>query len=155
MKRLLILILLALPLRVMAQMPTIQELGKEAQKHKGVKHTSINSVMLGMAATFAPKEQRAIFKMLKNIDLIECNNDDYAPQLTQQALKIAKQAGTKHLGTQDDGLARNEVYALQKGDTIVELIILSYGHNGSVALTAMSGEIPVDSIEEISKIKPQ
>ena len=117
--------------------------------------SSFNSVMLGMAATFAPKEQRAIFKMLKNIDLIECNNDDYAPQLTQQALKIAKQAGTKHLGTQDDGLARNEVYALQKGDTIVELIILSYGHNGSVALTAMSGEIPVDSIEEISKIKPQ
>ncbi len=155
MKRLLILILLALPLRVMAQMPAIQELGKEAQKQKDIRYISVNNVMLGMAATFAPKEQRATFKMLKNIDLIECRNNNYAPQLTQQALNIAKQTGTKHIGTQDDGLARNEVYALQKGDTIVELLILSYGHNGGVALTAMSGEIPISRLEEISKIKPE
>ncbi len=155
MKRLLILLLLALPLNSMAQMPAIQELGKEAQKQKNIKYVSVNNVMLGMAATFAPKEQRATFKMLKNIDLIECRNDNYAPQLTEQVLKIAQQMGAKHIGTQADDFARNEVYALQQGDTIVELLILSYGHTGGAAITAMSGEIPASRLEEISKIKPQ
>ncbi len=155
MKKLLIWAILVLPLCTWAQIPAIKDLSKQAASQKGVKHFAVNSGMLGMAAAFTPKEQRETFKMLTNIEIIECKNEEYAPQLTAQALDIVEQVGAKLIGCEEDDKARSEVYAIQSGDIVSELIILITGHDGGVALFAMSGEIPASRLEEISKIKPQ
>lgn len=89
MKRLIILIAILIPIITSAKIPAMEQLGNEAEKQTDVEYFSAGSVMLGMAQTFANKEQRATFKMLDNIDMITCNNPSYAKTLEQRALAIA------------------------------------------------------------------
>ena len=108
-----------------------------------------------MASAFADKEERATLKMLHNIDIIACENEVYAPQLTSQVLDIVQSIGAKLIGCEEDDKARSEVYAIQSGDTVSELLILISGHDGGVALFAMSGNIPTNRLVEIAKLKPE
>ena len=103
MKRyILLLFLLVITAVAHAELPQIVALGKQASKHQDVKHTSVGSIMLGMAGTFAEKEQRATFKMLDNIEIIECKNRGYAPTLVARTKSIANEVdamiviGDKH-----------------------------------------------------------
>ena len=147
------LLALLIPLVAQAQIPAIVTLGKEAAKHEGVEYDSVGSVMLGMAQTFANKEQRATFKMLTNIEMIECKNREYAPKLTERVMTIVRSVGATFIGREDDGKALNELYGVKRGDVITELIILVKSHMGEVAVVAMSGEIPTNRLAEIAKIK--
>ena len=70
MKRLILLIVILIPLATSAKIPAMEQLGNEAEKQTDVEYFNAGSVMLGMAQTFANKEQRATFKMLDNIDMI-------------------------------------------------------------------------------------
>lgn len=153
MKRYILLLALLIPLVAQAQIPAIVTLGKEAAKHEGVEYDSVGSVMLGMAQTFANKEQRATFKMLTNIEMIECKNREYAPKLTERVMTIVRSVGATFIGREDDGKALNELYGVKRGDVITELIILVKSHMGEVAVVAMSGEIPTNRLAEIAKIK--
>ena len=153
MRRYILLLALLIPLVASAQIPAIVSLGKEASKQRGVEHTSVGSVMLGMAQTFANKEQRATFKMLSNIEMIECKNSEYAPKLTEKVMAIVRSVGATYIGRQDDGKALNELYGVKRGDVIQELIILVKSHSGGVSVVAMSGEIPTNRLAEIAKIK--
>ena len=147
------LLALLIPLVAQAQIPAIVTLGKEAAKHEGVEYDSVGSVMLGMAQTFANKEQRATFKMLTNIEMIECKNREYAPKLTERVMTIVRSVGATFIGREDDGKALNELYGVKRGDVITELIILVKSHNGELGIVAMSGEIPTNRLAEIAKIK--
>lgn len=153
MKRYILLLALLIPLVAQAQIPAIVTLGKEAAKHEGVEYDSVGSVMLGMAQTFANKEQRATFKMLTNIEMIECKNREYAPKLTERVMTIVRSVGATFIGREDDGKALNELYGVKRGDVITELIILVKSHNGELGIVAMSGEIPTNRLAEIAKIK--
>lgn len=153
MRRYILLIALLVPFVVNAQIPAIEALGKEASKQSGVEHHSVGSVMLGMAQTFASKEQRATFKMLSNIELVECKNVEYAPKLISRVKSIVQSVGATFIGSQDDGKALNELYGVKRGDIFTELIILIKSHNGEVAVVAMSGEIPTNRLAEIAKLK--
>lgn len=153
MRRYILLFALLVPFVASAQIPAIVSLGKEASKVEGVKYDSVGSVMLGMAQTFANKEQRATFKMLDNIEMIECKNLEYAPTLTQRVMAIVRSVGASFIASQDDGKALNELYGVKQGDVITELIILVKSHQGGVAVVAMSGEIPTSRLAEIAKIK--
>ena len=136
-----------------AELPQIVSLGKQAAKQKSVDHTSVGSVMLGMASTFAEKHQRATFKMLDNIEMIECKNKAYSPTLIARAKKIADDVGAEFIGSKDDGKALNELYGIMKGDIITELIIIVTSHNGYSSVVAMSGKIPHSRLDEIERIK--
>ena len=149
-----LLLFLMLPFCVQAQIPAIKNLGKEMGKMKDVKHVSVGRFMLGMASTFAGKEQRTVFKMLDNIEIIECGNVGYAPSLSGKVQRIMDDAGASLLATHDDGKALNKVYAVNDSAIVSELIIAIYFHNGTFSLVAMSGEIPLERLDEISKIKP-
>lgn len=153
MKRYFLLFALLIPFVASAQIPAIVALGKEAAKQEGVEYDSVGSVMLGMAQTFANKEQRATFKMLDNIEMIVCKNLEYAPKLTERAMTIVRSVGATFIGSQDDGKALNELYGVKRGDIITELIILVKSHKGEVGIVAMSGEIPTNRLAEIAKIK--
>ena len=153
MKRYILLLALLIPLVAQAQIPAIVTLGKEAAKHEGVEYDSVGSVMLGMAQTFANKEQRATFKMLTNIEMIECKNREYAPKLAERVMTIVRSVGATFIGREDDGKALNELYGVKRGDVITELIILVKSHNGELGIVAMSGEIPTNRLAEIAKIK--
>lgn len=153
MRRYILLFALLVPFVVNAQIPAIAALGKEASKQKGVEYDSVGSVMLGMAQTFANKEQRETFKMLSNIEIIECKNLDYAPQLTQRVMTIVRSVGATFIGRKDDGKAINELYGVKRGDVITELIIIVKSHKGEVGVVVMSGEIPTNRLAEIEKIK--
>ena len=153
MKRYILLLALLIPLVAQAQIPAIVTLGKEAAKHEGVEYDSVGSVMLGMAQTFANKEQRATFKMLTNIEMIECKNREYAPKLTERVMSIVRSVGATFIGREDDGKALNELYGVKRGDVITELIILVKSHKGELGIVAMSGEIPANRLAEIAKIK--
>ena len=153
MRRYILLLALLVPFVASAQIPAIVSLGKEASKQRGVEHNSVGSVMLGMAQTFANKEQRATFKMLSNIEMIECKNSEYAPKLTEKVMAIVRSVGATYIGSQDDGKALNELYGVKRGDVIQELIILVKSHSGVVSVVAMSGEIPTNRLAEIAKIK--
>ena len=153
MRRYILLLIALLPFVVSAQIPAIVSLGKEASKQKGVEYNSVGSVMLGMAQTFSNKEQRETFKMLSNIEMIECKNLDYAPILTSRVMAIVRNVGATFIASQDDGKALNELYGVKRGDIITELIILVKSHKGGVAVVAMSGEIPTNRLAEIAKIK--
>lgn len=153
MKRYILLFALLVPFVVNAQIPAIVSLGKEASKQDGVEYDSVGSVMLGMAQTFADKEQRATFKMLSNIEMIECTNLSYAPKLTQRVMAIVQSVGAAYIASHDDGKALNELYGIKRGDVITELIILIKSHKGGVAVVAMSGEIPTNRLAEIAKLK--
>ena len=153
MRRYILLLIALLPFVVSAQIPAIVSLGKEASKQKGVEYDSVGSVMLGMAQTFSNKEQRETFKMLSNIEMIECKNLDYAPILTSRVMAIVRNVGATFIASQDDGKALNELYGVKRGDIITELIILVKSHKGGVAVVAMSGEIPTNRLAEIAKIK--
>ncbi|MBR5132606.1 MAG: DUF4252 domain-containing protein [Alistipes sp.] len=153
MRRYILLLIALLPFVVSAQIPAIVSLGKEASKQKGVEYDSVGSVMLGMAQTFSNKEQRETFKMLSNIEMIECKNIDYAPILTSRVMAIVRNVGATFIASQDDGKALNELYGVKRGDIITELIILVKSHKGGVAVVAMSGEIPTNRLAEIAKIK--
>jgi hypothetical protein len=136
-----------------AELPQIAALGKQASKQQNVKHTSIGSIMLGMAETFAEKEQRATFKMFDNIEIIECKNRKYAPTLIARTKSIAEDVGAEFIGSKDDGKALNELYGIVKGGVITELIIVISGHTGNASVVAMSGKIPPSRLAEIEKIK--
>jgi len=110
--------------------------------------------MIGMASAFADKEKKATLKMLHNIDIITCENQEYAPRLTAQALDIAQQVGAKLIGCEEDDKARSEVYAIEQNETISELLVLITDHNGGVALFAMSGKIPISRLADVAKLKP-
>ena len=153
MRRYILLLALLLPFVASAQIPAIVSLGKEASKQKGVEHSSVGSVMLGMAQTFANKEQRATFKMLDNIEMIECKNLEYAPKFTEKVMAIVRSVGASFIASQDDGKALNELYGVKQGDVIQELIILVKSHTGGIAVVAMSGEIPTSRLAEIAKLK--
>ena len=145
--------MLLIPLTLRAEIPAIVSLGKEASKQRDVEHDSVGSFMLGMASSFADKEQRATFKMLDNIELIECKNRDYAPTLTERVMGIVRSIGATFIGSQDDGKALNELYGIKRDDVITELIIIVKSHTGDVGIVAMSGEIPQSRLGEIAKIK--
>ncbi len=153
MKRYIIAILMLLPMATHAEIPAIVALGEEASRQEDVEHESVGSFMLGMASTFANKEQRATFKMLDNIEMIECKNEEYAPILRERTLAIINDIDAKHIATHDDGKALNELYGIYRDEVIEELIILIMGHEGGVAIVAMSGEIPENRLGEISNIK--
>ena len=153
MKRYILLSALLVPFVASAQIPAIVALGKEASKQQDVEYDSVGSVMITMAQTFASKEQRETFKMLDNIELIECKNIEYAPKLTEKVMAIVRSVGATFIASEDDGKALNELYGVKRGDIITELIILVKSHKGGVAVVAMSGEIPTNRLAEIAKIK--
>ena len=136
-----------------AELPQIAALGKQASKQKDVEHMSVGSFMLGMAETFAEKEQRATFKMLDNIEIIECKNRSYTPTLIARTKRIVESVGAEFIGSKDDGKAVNELYGITKGGVITELIIIVKNHNGHSSVVAMSGKIPHSRLNEIEKIK--
>lgn len=143
-----------LPLSTYAQIPAIEQLGKEAKRQRGVEYESVGSFMLGMASTFAEKSQRATFEMLDNIEMITCTNDAYSPTLKRRIMAIIASVGAEYLATTSDERGVNEVYAKRKGDIVRELIILTEGKDGGFAIVAMSGEIPTDRLGEIAKLSP-
>lgn len=149
-----LLIALLLPAVAMAQIPAIETLGEEADKQKGVEYESVGSFMLGMASTFADKEQRATFKMLDHIDMIECRNEAYAPTLQRRIHAIIERIGAHLITTTTDERGENEVYAVKRDTTIKHLIILTTGKEGGYAITAMSGTIPESRLGEIAKLSP-
>ena len=153
MKRYIVILMLLLPLCAHAEIPAIATLGAEASKNRDVEHMSIGSFMIGTASTFASKEQRAVFKMLDNIEMIECRNSSYAPHLVERTLTIIEDAGAKYIATHDDGKAINELYGIATNDIINELIIIIKSHTGGIAIVAMSGEIPLSRLSEIALIK--
>jgi hypothetical protein len=136
-----------------AKLPQIVALGKEASQQCDVEHNSVGSFMLGMAATFAEKEQRAIFKMLDNIEMIECKNRAFAPTLMAHTMKIIDEVGATFIGSDDDGEALSELYCLSDEDAITELIIIVKSYLGDVDIVAMSGSIPYSRLNEIEQIK--
>ncbi len=154
MKRLILLIFILVPLFVSAQIPLIEQLGSVASKQKGVEHQSVGSVLLGMAATFAPKEQRETYKMLEHVTMIECRNKEYTSTLKQQALSATNRIGAQYLTTMADGRGSNDAYIVKQGDIVKHLIIITHGVNGGLAVIAMSGEIPFERLGEISKLQP-
>lgn len=143
-----------LPLSTYAQIPAIEQLGKEAKRQRGVEYESVGSFMLGMASTFAEKSQRATFEMLDNIEMITCTNDAYSPTLKRRIMAIIASVGAEYLATTSDEMGVNEVYAKRKGNIVRELIILTEGKDGGLAIVAMSGEIPTDRLGEIAKLSP-
>ena len=136
-----------------AELPQIAALGKQASKQKNVEHMSVGSFMLGMAETFAEKEQRAIFKMLDNIEIIESQNTTYTPMLVARAKSIAEEVGAEYIGGNDDGKELNELYGIKKGDIITELIVITHNHTGEASVVVMSGNISISRLAEIEKIK--
>ena len=153
MKQFLLLIAALLPTTLMASIPAIEDLGERASNQDNVEHTSVGSFMLSMASSFAEKEQRKTFKMLNNIELIECHNHNYCTTLEKEVKLIIEDLNASYIGTTTDDKGRNVVYGLSNGEVITELIILAYGHKGSFSVIAISGEIPLDSLEEISHIR--
>ena len=152
--RLAILLLFFLvPLYAVAEIPAVKKLGKEATKQDDVEHFSAGSFMLGMAATFSNKEQRDTFKMLENIEMIECKNREYAPTLLARIMAIVQSVNARFIGSQDDGEALNELYGVMRGDTITELIIIVKSHSGDLGIVCMSGSIPEHRLADIAKIK--
>ena len=136
-----------------AELPQIAALGKQASKQKNVEHMSVGSFMLGMAETFAEKEQRSIFKMLDNIEIIESQNTTYTPMLVARAKSIAEEVGAEYIGGNDDGKELNELYGIKKGDIITELIVITHNHTGEASVVVMSGNISISRLAEIEKIK--
>lgn len=137
-----------------AQIPAIEKLGKEAKRQHDVEYESVGSLMLGVASKFANKEQRATFEMLDNIDMIVCQNREYETILLSKVKNIIRNIGAELLASSIDERGRNEVYALSKDGVVSELIILTFRDDGGLAITAMSGSIPIDRLEEISKLSP-
>lgn len=154
MKRLILLIVILIPTITLAKIPAMEQLGNEAEKQADVEYFSAGSVMLGMAQTFANKEQRATFKMLDNIDMITCNNSSYAKTLEQRALAIAKSVGAVYLATSNDERGRNDVYVVKQGNIVKEVIIITHSINGGFGVVAMSGTIPYERLGELSKLSP-
>ena len=138
----------------MAQIPAIEKLGKEAKKQRDVEYESVGSFMLGMASKFANKEQRATFEMLDHIDMIVCQNKECEPTLLAKTKTIIRNIGAEFLASNSDERGKNEVYAITKDSVVSELIILTFGKDGGLAIVAMSGKIPTNRLEEISKLTP-
>lgn len=152
MRLVMLLMTMLLPIISMAQIPAIEQLGNEASQHENVEYESVGSFMIGMAQTFANKEQRSTFKMLDHIDLIECRNAAYEQTLEQRTLAIAKSIGATYLASSTDERGRNDVYILKKGDIVNEVIIITHGKNGGLAVVVMSGNIPINRLGELSKL---
>ena len=136
-----------------AELPQFERLGKQASKQQNVEHTSVGSTLLGMAGTFSNKSQRATFKMLDNIEIIECKNKRYSPTLVARTMEVVDEVGAEFIGSKDDGKALNELYGITKGGVISELIIVVNSHNGHASVVVMSGKIPHSRLAEIEKIK--
>ena len=154
MKRLIVLIAMLLPVVSYAQIPAIEQLGHEAEKQTDVEYFSAGSVMLGMAQTFAAKEQRATFKMLDHIDMITSTNAAYSKTLEQRALAIVRSSKMQYLASSEDERGRNDVYILKRGDIVEEVIIITHGKSGGIGIVAMSGTIPIERLGELSKLSP-
>lgn len=154
MKRFILLITILLPTITLAQIPVVERLGREAEKHDNVEYFSAGSVMLGMAQTFANREQRATFKMLDHIDMITSNNAAYSKTLEQRAIAIVGSVGAQYLASSQDERGSNDVYVVKQGNVAKEVIIITHGKNGGLAVVVMSGTIPVERLGELSKLSP-
>lgn len=154
MKRFILLIAILIPYITSAKIPAVEQLGNEAKKHDDVEYFSAGSIMLGMAQTFANKEQRATFKMLDHIDMITSSNVAYSKTLEQRALAIVRSVGAQYLASSDDERGHNDVYVLKQGNVAKEVIIITHGKNGGLAVVVMSGTIPVERLGELSKLSP-
>lgn len=153
MKRFILLIMLVIPSITFAQLPAMKSLGKEAKRHSDVDYFSVGSTMLDMASTFANKEKRETFRMLKHIDMIECQNPAYAPTLKAKAENIASSIGATLIGKEIEDGTVSEVYALKNGEVVSELIIIITDQKGKLAVVAMTGEIPLDKLHKIAELR--
>lgn len=154
MKRFILLIAILIPAFTSAKIPAMEQLGNEAEKQANVEYFSAGSIMLGMAQTFANKEQRATFKMLDHIDMITCNNPSYTKTLEQRALAIVKSVGAHYLATSHDERGRNDVYVVKQGNIVKEVIIITHSIKSGLGVVAMSGTIPYERLGELSKLSP-
>lgn len=152
MRRIIVLIAILLPVATYAHIPAIEQLGKEMSKYENVEYDSVGSVMLGMAQTFASKEQRSTFKMLDHIDLIVCKSPTHEKSLEQRTLAITRNIGAEYLVTSTDQRGRNDVYVLKQGDVVKEVIIITHGKDGGLGVVAMSGTIPIERLGELSTL---
>ena len=153
-RRYILLLAALLPLCAHATIPAIVTLGKAAAKNSGVKHESVGNFLIGVASSFAPKEQRTTFKMLDNIELIESKNATYTPTLISRTRAIINDVGAEYIATHDDGKALNEVYGIKRGEVYTELIILVKSHtDGITSVVALSGEIPPSRLGEIATLE--
>ena len=153
MKRYIIALLLLIPMISHAEIPAISKLGKEASKQENVEHTSVGRFMLGLAALAVEEQEREIFKMLNNIEMIECKNEAYSPKLLQSAKAIIEKVGAVHVDRQEEDNEICNIYIIGNQKIIKELIIIIESHNAEVAIMVMSGEIPVDRLAEVAKMK--
>ena len=154
MKRFILLIAILIPAFTSAKIPAMEQLGNDAVKQANVEYFSAGSIMLGMAQTFANKEQRATFKMLDHIDMITCNNPSYTKTLEQRALAIVKSVGAHYLATSHDERGRNDVYVVKQGNIVKEVIIITHSIKSGLGVVAMSGTIPYERLGELSKLSP-
>ena len=134
MRLVMVLMTMLLPTISMAQIPAIEQLGNEASQHENVEYESVGSFMLD------------------HIDLIECRNAAHEQTLEQRTLAIAKSIGATYLASSTDERGRNDVYILKKGDIVNEVIIITHGKNGGLAVVVMSGNIPINRLGELSKL---
>jgi hypothetical protein len=69
-------------------------------------------------------------------------------------MTIIKSIGAKFLASSTDERGRNDVYILKSGNTVSEVIIITHGNSGGLAVVVMSGTIPYERLGELSKLGP-
>lgn len=153
MKRYIIALLLLIPMISHAEIPAMSKLGKEASKQENVEHTSVGRFMLGLAALAVEEQESEIFKMLNHIEMIECKNEAYSPKLLQSAMAIIEKAGAEHVDRQEEDNEICNIYLIGNQKIIKELIIIVESDTDGLAIMVMSGEIPIDRLAEVAKMK--
>ena len=146
MKRIILLVMMALPMMAMAQLPHFTKVADKYNAVEGITAMSINKQMISM---FAGGD--ASYDFVDNIQILLSENVDFGAQIVKDAHKAVKKSKIEELISQNENGAIYRVYAKKDGDTFTDLVVL-IENNNPAGFIVITGKIPEAKLNEIVKI---
>lgn len=148
-----LLIFSLLPIAVSAEIPELEALCINYDRHKQVKCDNVGRLMLRTYAAFLSKEDKPIFQSLDNITMLECRDARLSEEIKREVEAALASLGIVKSGTEEVEGVVTDAYLVKRGDVILELISIAT-KDGCLQLSLLSGEMSEANLAKLAKMKP-
>ena len=147
MKRIISLMLMALPLGAMAQIPEFSNLVAQHGNNENVTVINIDKNMMALMG-----EQEEEFKNIELIELIMTENKELGNEIATATHTIAKECNASTLISRNSTEEQITVYTLSKDEKITN-IILVISAEGQYGASVITGEIAIEDIDKLIQVQ--
>lgn len=149
MKKIFLMLALALPLFASAQLPQVEKLNNKYSNTEGVTAMTIDKQMISMFIGGA-----ANLDFIDSISIIMTESAEHVQAIANDANKVIKKLNAETLITADNEGQRVGVYYLKDGDIFTNIFV-TIKEASEAGFIAINGEIPQENIDELIQMVNQ